>query len=96
MQGTADVLDRQKLCLPLCAAKACPNSAQMLKAGLALAFEDLLATSAHCEVSAKCLFFTLLTWAMQRYPKSPEHLTFFKLAGYIFATLFIPECLCLS
>lgn len=90
MQGTANVLDLQKLRLPLCAAKACPRSAQMLKAGLALEPEDVLATSAHCKIGAKCLFFTLLTWAMQRYPKSPDHLIFFKLAGYIFATAFIP------
>lgn len=47
----------------LCAAKAYPNSAQLLKAGLALELEDLLATSAHCKISAKCFFFSLLTSA---------------------------------
>ena len=96
MQGTASLLDLQKLCLPLCVAKACSNSAQMLKAGLALELEDVLGTSAHCKISAKCLFFTLLTWATQRCPKSPEYLIFFKLAGYIFATVFNPRCFCLS
>lgn len=55
MRGTANVLDLQKFCLPLCAAKARPNSAQMLKAGVALELEDVLATSAHWKMSAKCL-----------------------------------------
>lgn len=90
------MLDLQKLCLALCAAKACLNSARMLKAGPALALGDVLATSARCKARAKCLFFAHLTRAMQRYPKSPEHLIFFKLSDYIFATAFIPGCICLS
>lgn len=72
------------------------QTVQMLKAGLALELEDILATSAHCKISAKCLFFSLLTQAMQRCPKSHEHLIIFKLAGYIFATAFIPRFFCLS
>lgn len=96
MQGTANILDLQKLHLPLCAAKARRNSTEMLSAGLALELEDTLATSAHCKVPAKCFFLILHTWAMQRCPKSLEHLIFFQLAGYIFATTFIPRSFCLN